>query len=314
MVAVAGRSAAAQSSGQVNNGGAAFLLLPVGARAAALGQAAVADGGTTEAAFWNPAGLATMPQSEIAFHHAQTFASQNNAIAGYFASHSVGVFGVSAYLVDYGSQEVVPGPDQPTVGTLDPKNVELIASYAAPLGGGLTFGVSYKVVQFRQDCTGQCGNFRSLVGTTHAVDVGMQFSLRDDALRFGVVVRHAGFPLQVENRAQADPLPTQVEAGLAYRLFLPGAADAERLDARLLVDLKDSWGEYGNPDAHIGVELGYGETIRLRTGYALVHSDGEGPSIGFGAKFGGLSIDFARVFFTSGTFDEPVFLSVRVAL
>lgn len=314
IVAAAGNPAAAQSSGAVNNGGAAFLLLPVGARAAGLGQAATADGGTSEAAFWNPAGLATLTQTEFALHHTHTFISDNYALALYVTTGKLGTIGVAGYLVDYGRQDVVPGPDQPTVGSLDPKNVELIASYAAPLGSGLTFGVNYKVVQFRQDCTGQCGNFESLVGTTHAVDLGVQYSTADDAFRLGAAVRHAGFPLQVENRDQADPLPTQVVLGVAYRLFLPGPVQSERLDARLLLDLRDAWGEYGNPDVHVGIEFGYGQAIRLRTGYAFVHSEGQGPSVGLGAKFGELTIDFARVFYTSGTFDEPVYLTLRLGL
>jgi len=95
-------------------------------------------------------------------------------------------------------------------------------------------------------------------------------------------------------------------------MFLPGPSD-DRLDGRLLVDLRDAWGEYGNPDVHIGLEVGYGEAVRLRTGYAFAHSEGDGPSVGLGAKFGEFSVDFARVFYTSGTFDEPVYLTVRLA-
>ncbi|MCZ6754566.1 MAG: UPF0164 family protein, partial [Gemmatimonadetes bacterium] len=78
----------------------AFLLVPVGGRAAALGQAAVADGGSSESAFWNPAGLAWLEGSELAVHHAATFISNNTALSAYFAAAGVGTFGVSAYLVD----------------------------------------------------------------------------------------------------------------------------------------------------------------------------------------------------------------------
>src|SRR5207248_8930547 len=49
-------TASAQQPAESDAGGAVFLLVPVGARAAALGQAAVADGGSSESAFWNPAG------------------------------------------------------------------------------------------------------------------------------------------------------------------------------------------------------------------------------------------------------------------
>ena len=46
-------------------GGATFLLVPVGGKAAALGQAATADGGSSEAVFWNPAGLAGLPRTQF---------------------------------------------------------------------------------------------------------------------------------------------------------------------------------------------------------------------------------------------------------
>src|SRR3990172_5509090 len=76
---------AGQTTGEVTEGGAAFLLIAVGARATALGQAGIADARTAEAAFWNPAGLALMPQSQIVIHHATTFASNNTVLSGYLA-------------------------------------------------------------------------------------------------------------------------------------------------------------------------------------------------------------------------------------
>src|SRR5438067_10620902 len=49
-------------SGQelANNSGALFLLFPVGAQAVAMGQTGATLDGRGEAAFWNPAGLATI--------------------------------------------------------------------------------------------------------------------------------------------------------------------------------------------------------------------------------------------------------------
>ncbi len=306
---------AAQSPGDPVEGGATFLLIPMGGRAAALGQAAAADGGSSEAAFWNPAGLALLPRSEFAIHHGITFASNNTAISGFLTARRLGVVGITAYLVDFGEQEVVTGPGLP-VGRISPKNLEVLASYATEITNGLTFGLSYKLIQFRQDCSGECGPFRDIVGTTHGVDVGVQYGFgRDDALRIGLAVRHAGFRLQLENRDQADPLPTRVQIGVAYRVELPRAAGAERgLDARVLVDLQDAWGRYDNPDARVGLEIGYEELIRVRTGYAFLRSETSGPSVGIGLQVGRLSLDFARVFFDSSSFDEPVHLSLRVGL
>src|SRR5438034_296603 len=49
-----------------NNSGALFLVLPVGAQAVGMGQTAATLEGRGEAAFWNPAGLATLEQGQVA--------------------------------------------------------------------------------------------------------------------------------------------------------------------------------------------------------------------------------------------------------
>ncbi|MCH7475331.1 MAG: PorV/PorQ family protein [Gemmatimonadetes bacterium] len=310
-----GEPAQAQTSGDgAADFGATFLLVPVGGRAAALGQAAIADGGSSEAAFWNPAGLALMEHGEVAAHHAKTFISSNTALSAYFRVSRVGIVGVSAYLVDYGSQEVtIPGG--PTSGKFSPKNVLLLASYATRVGSKLGFGVNYKLIQFRQDCSGDCRLFPSVVGTTHGIDVGLQFGRKDSPLRFGVAVRHAGFRLQLEDSDQADPLPTRLEFGVVYRVLIPPPSlDAQPLDARVLLDIENRWGEFHDPRARIGVELGYLDLIRLRTGYAFIDSETRGPSVGLGVRFGRLSVDFSRVFYDSSNFDEPVYISLRAGI
>lgn len=310
--------AAAAGQDAADASGAAFLLVPVGARATALGQAAVADGGSSEAVFWNPAGLATLSHSELAIHHARTFISKNTALAAYLVSERLGVLGVSAYLVDFGTQpSTARGLGSPIpLGQFSTKGIELLASYATDAAGPLNLGVSYKLIQFRQDCQGSCGEFGSTVGTTHAVDLGLQLAF-DGGRNFilGLAVRDAGFRLQLENSDQADPLPTRVQLGAAYRVMLPTRlANGDRLDARLLIDVQEPWGEYGDPDALVGLEFGYGELIRVRTGYALVESTSRGPSVGLGVQVDRVAIDFARVFFTSGNLDEPAYLSVRLGL
>lgn len=295
--------------------GAAFLLVPVGGRAAALGQAAVADGGSSEAAFWNPAGLALLEGSELGAHHAATFISNNTALSAFLKAHGVGVLGVSAYLVDYGSQDVIPFSGGPVSGKFSPKNVQLLASFATFVHERVAVGVNYKLIQFRQDCSGDCALFPSVVGTTHGVDVGVQYGAADAPLRLGAAVRHAGRSLQLEDVEQADPLPTKLDIGVAYRVNLPRTApDAQPLDARFLLDLENDWGDFDNPQARIGFELGYGDLIRLRTGYAFTDSEASGPAVGLGVRLGLFSVDFSRVFYDSANFDEPVYISLRAGI
>jgi len=108
---------------------------------------------------------------------------------------------------------------------------------------------------------------------------------------------------------------------VAYRIDLPAPApDAERLDARLLVDLENAWGKLSGADLSVGVELGYADVIRLRTGYASINelfqsdnanSAARGPSVGIGVRFGRLAVDFSRIFFDNANFDEPVYIGIR---
>ncbi len=308
-------SALAQQAADPERRGGAFLLLPVGARATALGQAAAADWGTTESIFWNPAGLGLLTQHEVAVHYASTFISDNTALAGSFSAGQLGVLGVAAYLVDYGSQDVVGGAGVP-IGRISPKNIELLASYATAVGGGISMGVNYKLIQLRQDCTGQCAAFPSIAGTTHGVDFGVQYAVADsDALRLGFVIRHAGLKLQLRNESQADPLPTRVQVGVSYRVVLPELQGSEeRFDARFLIDVDDEWGEYSDLDWRLGLDVGLRDLIRFRSGYAFLNSQSRGPSVGVGIRIGKIAIDVARVFFVSASFDEPLHVSVRAVL
>src|SRR4051812_35901129 len=84
------------------NAGALFLVFPVGATAVGMGQTATAAEGRAEAAFWNPAGLATLTNDEFALHTATLVAGRSNVLSAYFPSRGIGVIGGSVYLVDYG--------------------------------------------------------------------------------------------------------------------------------------------------------------------------------------------------------------------
>jgi hypothetical protein len=304
---------AAQGAGSAS--GAAFLLVPVGARATALGQAGIADGGSSEAVFWNPAGLATLTASEFGAQYSHTFASRNTALSAYLLSNRLGTMGVSAYLVDYESQDIQnPGGGLP-VGRIDPKNIELLASYATDIGGVVTFGISYKLVQFRQDCQGTCNELADVVGTTHAVDLGAQVALGPGgALRLGAVLRHAGFKLQVQNRDQADALPTELGFGAAYTLPLRTANGQSALVARVLADVLNAWGAATNPDARVGAEIAYNGVVYVRAGYAFLHSDARGPALGVGLRFDHVTVDLTRVLYQTSTFEDPLFLGLRLTL
>src|SRR6266516_1878224 len=197
------------------NAGALFLVFPVGAQAVGMGQTATAAAGRGEAAFWNPAGLATLTDDEFALHSASLVAGTSSVLAAYFPSRGIGVIGGAVYLVDYGDLDRTDQNGN-TIARIAPRNFEFLASYATNLTGSFVFGVSYKLVQFRVDCSGDCRDFPAGRGATHALDFGGQFSVGagpGGPLRIGIALRNVGFRLQVQNQAQADPLPTRLAVG-----------------------------------------------------------------------------------------------------
>jgi hypothetical protein len=299
------------------NAGALFLVFPVGAQAVGMGQTATAAAGRGEAAFWNPAGLATLTDDEFALHSATLVAGRSHVLAAYFPSRGIGVIGGAVYLVDYGDLDRTDANGN-TIARIAPRNFEFLASYATSLTGSVVFGISYKLVQFRVDCSGDCRDFPAGTGATHALDLGGQFRVGPGGpLRVGVALRNVGFRLQVQNQAQADPLPTRLAVGALYELRLrpaTGRALDQTFDLKLAADVDSPWGQVGQSETRLGIDVGYQRLVRVRAGYAFVQDGLSGPSVGLGVESGSLGVDLARAFLTGSDLqvESPTFFSFRV--
>src|ERR1043166_6391784 len=172
------------------NAGAVFLAFPVGAQAVGMGQTATAAAGRGEAGFWNPAGLATPSDDEFSLHSASLVAGRSHVLGAYFPSRGIGVIGGAVYLVDYGDLDRTDQNGN-TVARIAPRNFEFLASYATNLTGSFVFGINYKLVEFRVDCSGDCRDFPSGTGATHALYFGGQFNVGSGGpLRIGIALPH----------------------------------------------------------------------------------------------------------------------------
>src|SRR5436309_13925351 len=299
------------------NAGALFLVFPVGAQAVGMGQTATAMAGRGEAEFWNPAGLATLSEDEFALHSANLVAGRSNVVGAYFPSRGIGVIGGAVYLVDYGDLDRTDVNGN-TIARIAPRNLEFLASYATNLTGSFAFGLSYKLVQFRVDCSGDCRDFPAGTGATHALDLGGQFRIgAAGPLRIGGALRNVGFRLQVQNQAQADPLPTRLAIGALYEVhFRPaeGGTLEQTFDLKLAADVDSPWGQGGQSETRVGFDVGYQKLVRVRAGYAFVQDGLSGPSVGLGIESGSIGVDLARAFLTGSDLqaDSPTFFSFRV--
>ena len=83
---------------------------------------------------------------------------------------------------------------------------------------------------------------------------------------------------------------------------------------KFAADVDSPWGQVGQSETRLGVDVGYQRMVRVRAGYAFVQDGLSGPSVGLGIESGSLGVDLARAFLTGSDLqaDSPTFFSFRV--
>ncbi len=302
----------ALAQGGLYTEGLLVVLVPVGARTVGVGQTMVTAESGSESLWGNPAGVARQSRREAALHYSKSFVADGTVLGVVYPAGRAGVLGFGAQLYDYGTQELTDNVGNP-VGQLLTREVVALFTYAATVGPRMRAGVTYKLMQRRNDCTGPCITTINYAVTTSGLDAGFQWqSARADSLTLGFAIRQMGLKLQVNDEAQSDPLPTRLHLGIGGRVprvtkALPGA------ELRWAAELVNR-SSLDQPAVRLGGEMGLQKQLYLRAGYASGIGDATGPAIGFGFVRGALTIDFARVFggFSSDAGQPPTFLTLRL--
>lgn len=311
-LAVAGLVAlSSDAHAQSSSDGALFLLLPVGAQTVGMAQAAVAERLGSEAVWSNPSGIARLEKKEAAIHHSETLAARGDVITILAPVKNLGAFAVSVNLLDFGNQQITD-PGGTPIGLVLPRNILFAGTFGAALGKYLSLGMSYKRLQYRVDCSGQCANVSTFKATSSAVDFGAQYDVPGDStIRLGASVRNIGTKLQVNDREQADPLPTRIEVGASWKLnFI--AKYVSDIDVRIAGDVIATKSA-DDPSARVGADLTYQKTVHLRGGYIANDTDGANAAVGFGLGTGRLLFDIARTFggLSEDAGKTPTYISLR---
>lgn len=300
--------------------GATFLLLSVSARAVGMGGATVADAPGSEGVESNPASLGWLTRREAALQYAQDFGATRFLAAVAVPTRVAGTFEVSWKRAEYGQIDARIGEDVPISGALHPRNDVFAASYGVIAGRRLALGVTLKLI--RNDyfnCSGVCVDPSNLVtelpgpSSAGALDVGLQYDVsRRVPLRVGFALRHAGSPVQIRDREQADPLPT--EASIGARVDVP--AVARRLpgaELRLLGEGIVGVSRETTGEVRIGAEGVYRRAIALRAGYRRGRGATGGPAVGLGYTTKHFAFDLATQIggFSSDGGKTPTFVALR---
>ncbi len=275
--------------------GGIFLLLPVGARAVALGRAMTSLSGS-ESVFWNPAGLADLSGARMVLDRGNYVAGDAISASGLLSEDALGTVGVTYHLLDVGEQDLTDEQGN-VLGTISVRNHLGVFSAATKIWDRLNVGFNFKVVQFRQSCRGQCLN-AGVTATTYAVDAGVQWiGVAGLPLRLGAMVAQAGPRFQVRNEEQADPLPTRMRASASYEITGNLVSD-EQLSLVLAAEVEERWRDPGTPAIYLGSEFGAGvedAVLLVRAGY--VRGNGEqvdGAAVGVGIRYTRFDLSIAK--------------------
>lgn len=308
-VTFAGRASFAQDG--TSSDGALFLLLPVGAQTVGMGQATVAARLGSESIWSNPAAIARQEKREAAIHHSETIAARGDVITVLLPRKNVGTFGLSVNVLDFGNQQITDRGGTP-IGLVLPRNLLFAGTFATSIGEALSFGMTYKRLQYRVDCSGQCADVTTFSATASAVDFGAQYDIPgDSAVRLGAAIRNIGTRLQINDQEQADPLPTRIEIGLSYRVGIVRRYVSD-IDVHLAGDIVATE-TADDPSARIGADLTYQKTVHFRAGYIANDTDGANAALGFGLGTGRLLFDIARTFggLSEDAGKTPAYVSLR---
>ena len=299
--------------------GALFLLLPVGAQAVSLGRAMTAVAGP-ESAFWNPAGLDGVTRSRFVLFRGDQVAGTATAASVLVAGEGTGTLGASYLLLDVGELDQTDEFGNIT-GTITVRNHLGVLSGAATLVPGLSVGVSFKIIQFRLSCRGDCQD-AGTTATTYAFDMGMQAEPLE-RLRVGAMVAHVGPKLQVLNVEQADPLPARLRVAASYDV-LDLLTEREDFGGWVGVEVQDRLRTLGQPSLYFGTEFTAGrvDALSLRAGYVFSDPLGklegadpeDGARVGLGIRYERLDMSIAKSLAVSSVTGEtePVHVTFSI--
>ncbi|MGB2867432.1 MAG: PorV/PorQ family protein [Bacteroidota bacterium] len=271
-----------------------FLKLSLDARSAALGDAAVSIGNTSEALYWNPAGIRRTTGFDVSTSYLNYFLDvgifSGAAALPVGEASSIGLFAV---VVDYGTIEVTDAshltfnPDWTynpglTGEIMHPTATVFGISYALSVTERLSFGLTAKYL--REDLA---------IAKTSAVsfDGGLIYKTGWNSLNFGLSIRNFG--PEVTFIKESYPVPETFAVGISAYLFAPGAAVFTETNSQSLLFSYDlSHPRDYDQQHHIGLEYGLMDVLFIRGGYKI-NFDEEGLTYGFGAHYGNVRFDYA---------------------
>lgn len=300
--------------------GILFLLISPGVRADGMGEAFVALADDASAVFWNPGGLAFLENREFLFMHSNWLPQLATDLFydyGAYTHHvsGMGTFGISVTYMNFGEQNVTleNGPD--VVDKFSSYDFAVSGAFGTKISKNLGLGVNMKLIRSNLAPFGAGKEEGKGQAWTFGLDLGLLYkSFIFNRLNFGMNLTNMGPKVAYIDVDQADPQPTNLKVGFAYRIIdsefnkITVTTDFNKLLVRRYADgtsdpfykaLFTSWTddpfdiEMKKVISHFGMEYWYSDFFALRAGYwnddiGKVHP----TTFGAGIKYSLYRIDF----------------------
>ncbi|OGC05750.1 hypothetical protein A2V82_00300 [candidate division KSB1 bacterium RBG_16_48_16] len=331
-----------------------FLLISPGARAAGMGEAFVGVADDATAAFWNPAGLAYQKGRELTLMHANWLPQFGSDLFYDFGAYrqsveGIGTFGVNVTYLNLGKQYYTDetGPD--ILGEFSSYEFAISGTYGTLLAENWGVGLGLRYIRSNLSDVPVGAERGDGKASAFAFDVATLYKFTfAPKLSFGLNLSNMGPKITYVDADQADPLPTNLKVGFAYKLVdskfnrLTLTADMNKLMVTRHADgtsdpfykalLTSPWTivekekqNIGGEDEKVigeskifngilsgGLEYWYSDLIALRTGY---YWDKPGKvnyvSFGAGIQYNLYRFDFGYVSAAEG---HPLANTMRFSL
>lgn len=261
--------------------GFAFLQVPAGARAVAMGGAFTAVPGDPMGLYWNPATLAGVQRQMFTSTYTGYLMDMQAGFAGWVNPSGGDIVGASVNYF-YGGSFTRTSMTNPT-GTgeeFSTNSVALGGTYVHSFGPSLSVGTTAKFVYSSID---------TYNGNAFLVDAGAWY--RPSFISLGLAVRNAGIQTKAFYQ-ENDPVPTEIAAG----------ASADFLGGKLLVAADACYPFQGDFNAALGMEYSPMEMLALRAGGNLRDMDAadnagggflDALAFGAGTRWNRFTLDYA---------------------
>ncbi|MCF6270260.1 MAG: PorV/PorQ family protein [Melioribacteraceae bacterium] len=319
-----------QEFSKTGTSAAQFLKIPVGARAASLGNSFAAIVNDATSLYWNPSGIASLGKIDFNFTHTQWIAGLNhNFFGAVIPIDDMSAAGFGVISLDYGSTEITT-IDKPkgTGAFYEASDLSFWFSYARFLLEDVSVGISVKYISQK---------IWNVSASSIAIDLGALLYTGFYDLKLGLSFQNFGLDMQLDGSDLIRPydpdiqnssnllvdsklttgsnsLPVYFSGSLAISL-IGDNAPISSLNSSLIITangihLSD------NPEHYsLGMEYGFMRTLYFRGGY-IFNSDEANYSFGVGLNMnaGVTSFIFDYAYSDYGVFNPVHIFSVGLNL